>query len=86
MARTFFQISLDARCFLALSRVLRAADPHRSTDYEILAWEGAHTVGFNQPDAVSPPAFFVGEEVLLSGWREGQFDAIVADRDFDPDF
>jgi hypothetical protein len=77
MARTLFQFSLDARCHLALSRVLRCVDADRATDHEIMAYEDAHTVGFNRPDAETPPTFFVGEDALLSAWSEGKQDARV---------
>lgn len=74
MAKSLFQTALEARCHLALSRVLRLTNVERANEYEMLAWEGAYAIGSDQPDAVFPPAFFADEKILLGGWKAGQRD------------
>jgi len=70
-------IGLNARCLLAMSRVIEPFDKTKSEDLLFDAYEAARSDGYTfGPQTSNVPAMFVGEEDLVSGWFSGSSTAI----------
>lgn len=68
-------MALDARCALAMARVLAPIDPARASEVEERAQMFANGVAWRLESGAPPPQMFHGEELLLHAFAEGQQEA-----------
>ena len=66
--------ALEARCCLAMAKVLKPLDAGRALCLEFEAWHAARELGYNDPEREQAPIMLVDEPFLLLAWREGQAD------------
>ena len=66
--------ALEARCCLAMAKVLKPLDAGRAMDLEFEAWHAARELGYNAPELEQAPIMLNHESFLLLAWREGQAD------------
>ena len=66
--------ALEARCCLAMAKVLKPLDAGRAMDLEFEAWHAARELGYNAPELEQTPIMLNHESFLLPAWREGQAD------------
>jgi hypothetical protein len=63
---------LQARCELAMARVMEGIDFERASQHAFEAHLLAQGTGYHGFDADEPmPAFFVGEPDLIAAWESG---------------
>jgi hypothetical protein len=67
---------LDARCALAMARVLAPLNQQESEYHAVDAYMWAQDEGYQgHADDEPMPAFFVDEPVLIHGWNSGRYTA-----------
>ena len=77
-ATTVASLALDARCGIALARVIDPIDSEAAFVHEVRAWHDAYSVGCFTPDAATAPRLFLDSRTLMFAWAAGKADGAQA--------